>query len=431
LFIRVWQHYLPLQSGCFFFNEEEMMSMAEIDTETATRRPAGHWISAAIVASAVVLAVLVLWRASHHPRTDDAEIFANYIGMAPQVGGPIVLLNVHDNQFVKKGDLLFVIDPLPYQYAYEKALSDQAALEGQIGDEQRRIAAQVSGVSVAKAVIQTADADVTHWAAMEEQARADIANAEQGVARANAEWTYASNNLHRIEPLLEKQFVTVDQVDRAHTSETAQAQALKQAESQLAVARAEMRSTQAQYLRSTSALDQSRAQHQLAQHSVLTLDPFITQRGARAADVKNAKYNLDNCRVYAPFDARVTNLNISEGAFAHVGQQVFTLIDARTWWALANFRETQLSYIRPGMHAEVYIPSRSNVRFTGVVDSIGFGVTPDADVIGRLEPGLPDVQRTLNWVHLAARYPVRVRIENPPPDLFRLGETTVVTIQGR
>jgi multidrug efflux system membrane fusion protein len=131
------------------------------------------------------------------------------------------------------------------------------------------------------------------------------------------------------------------------------------------------------------------------------------------------------------FDARVTNLNISEGAFAHVGQQVFTLIDARTWWALANFRETQLRDIQPGMHAEVYIPSRSNVRFTGVVDSIGFGVTPDADVIGRLEPGLPDVQRTLNWVHLAARYPVRVRIENPPADLFRVGETSVVTIQGR
>jgi multidrug efflux system membrane fusion protein len=211
----------------------------------------------------------------------------------------------------------------------------------------------------------------------------------------------------------------------------AQAQALKQAESQLSVARAEVRSAQAQYLHSTSALDQSRAQHEQAQHSVLTLDPLIGQRGARAADVKNAKYNLDNCRVYAPFDARVTNLNISEGAFAHVGQQVFTLIDARTWWALANFRETQLRNIQPGMRAEVYIPSRSSMRFTGVVDSIGFGVTPDADVIGRLEPGLPDVQRTLNWVHLAARYPVRVRIEDPPADLFRVGETSVVTIQGR
>jgi len=70
------------------------------------------------------------------------------------------------------------------------------------------------------------------------QARADVANAEQGVSRAYAEWTYSNNNLHRIEPLLIKQFVTVDQVDRARTSEIAQAQSLKQAESQLRLAQA-------------------------------------------------------------------------------------------------------------------------------------------------------------------------------------------------
>lgn len=157
----------------------------------------------------------------------------------------------------------------------------------------------------------------------------------------------------------------------------------------------------------------------------------MSQRGERDADVRNARYNLNNCRVYAPFDAVVTNLTISVGEYAHVGQQVFTLIDARTWWALANFREGQLRHIRPGMHADVYLMSRAGERFRGVVDSIGFGVTPDPDVIGQLGPGLPDVQRTLNWVHLAARYPVRIRVENPPPDLLRIGETAVVTIRGK
>jgi membrane fusion protein, multidrug efflux system len=65
-----------------------------------------------------------------------------------------------------------------------------------------------------------------------------------------------------------------------------------------------------------------------------------------------------------------------------------------------------------------------------VVDSIGFGVTPDEDVVGRLTPGLPDVQRTLNWVHLASRFPVRVRVENPPADLLRVSESAVVAIRG-
>jgi multidrug efflux system membrane fusion protein len=82
------------------------------------------------------------------------------------------------------------------------------------------------------------------------------------------------------------------------------------------------------------------------------------------------------------------------------------------------------------MPADVYVLSKPNVRFAGVVDSVGFGVTPDADVFGRLEPGLPDVQRTLNWVHLASRYPVRVRVKNPPPELFRVSESAVVVIRG-
>jgi multidrug efflux system membrane fusion protein len=161
------------------------------------------------------------------------------------------------------------------------------------------------------------------------------------------------------------------------------------------------------------------------------LEPLVNQRGAREAAAKNARYNLNNCRVYAPFDARVTNLTISEGAYAHVGQQVFTLIDARTWWAIGNFREGELRHIVPGMQADVYVMSNPNVRFAGVVDSVGFGVTPDPDTIGTLQPGLPDVQRTLNWVHLASRYPVRVRVQNPPSDLFRVGESAVVTIRGK
>jgi membrane fusion protein, multidrug efflux system len=370
-------------------------------TNTGSHR-LGLSVSIGIVTAAVILGLIVLYRQNYHPRTDDAEVFANFIGIAPQVDGPLIRLNVRDNQFVKKGELLYEIDERPYEYALERAISEQAALEGQISDERRRIAALVSAVSVSQANIHSAEADV--------------ASSERAVNRQRAEWTYASNNLHRLEPLLTKQFVTVDQIDRARTSEIAESEAVRQAESRLQLAKAEV----------NSAL----AQHEQAQHAVTTLEPLVNQRGAEEAAVKNARYNLNNCRVYAPFDARVTNLTISEGAYAHVGQQMFTLIDARIWWAIGNFREGQLKRISPGMRADVYVLSKPNVRFVGVVDSIGFGVTPDPDVIGRLEPGLPDVQRTLNWVHLASRYPVRVRVENPTPDLFRIGESAVVTIRG-
>jgi multidrug efflux system membrane fusion protein len=390
----------------------------------------GRILSVAVVIGAIALGVGVVYHTGRYPRTDDSEIFANLIGIAPQVEGPLVSLQVHDNELVKKGDLLFEIDDRPYRYALEKAISDQATLEGQVSDERRRIAAQVSAVSVSEANIHSTEADVSRWAAAVEQARADVTAAEQAVSRARAEWIYASNNLHRVEPLLVKQFVTVDQVDRARTSEVAQAQSLKQSEAQLQEAQAAVQATLAQEQRSKAILAQSKAQHQQSQNAVTTLDPLVNQRGAKASAIDTARYNVNNCRVYAPFDARVTNLTISEGAYAHIGQQVFTLIDARTWWAVANFCEGQLERIAPGMRADVYVMSRPNVRFSGVVDSIGFGVTPDADVVGRLTPGLPDVQRTLNWVHLASRFPVRVRVENPPPELFRVSESAVVAIRG-
>src|ERR1700745_265008 len=152
-------------------------------------------MSVVIVASAVVVGCFVLYRTNHYPRTDDAEVFANFIGIAPQVDGPLLRLNVKDNQLVKAGDLLYEIDERPYQYALENALSEQAALEGQIADEQRRISALVSAVSVAQANIHSAEAEVT--------------DAERGVSRAKAEWSYANKHLHRLEPLLAKKFVTV------------------------------------------------------------------------------------------------------------------------------------------------------------------------------------------------------------------------------
>src|ERR1700677_1333761 len=135
----------------------------KLGTDTKIGKVLGGVLSAAIVIGAVALGLIVLYHVNSYPRTDDAEILANFIGLAPQVEGPILRLNVRDNQSVKQGDLLFEIDDRPYRYALERAISEQAALEGQIVDESRRIAAQVSAVSVAQANIQANTADVTRW----------------------------------------------------------------------------------------------------------------------------------------------------------------------------------------------------------------------------------------------------------------------------
>lgn len=392
----------------------------------------GRAISIAIMVSTALVAWLVVRQVDVNPRTDDAEVFANYIGMAPLVNGPVMHLYVADNQLVKAGDPLFDIDARPYAYALARAHSDQQALEGEISDERRIIAAKSSGVDVAKASVLSSEASAAHAAAAVEQAKADVTNATAAVERSNAELEYASNNLHRIEPLLARQFVTADQIDQARTLQISRSQAANQAKSQLALAQASLLAAEAQYKQAQAVVEQSHQQVQQATHSVTTLEPLAGQLPGKQAAIDTAKYNFDNCRVVAPFDARVTNLTISQGAYATAGQHIFTLIDTRTWWIIANFRETQLHRIQPGMLADVYVMSRPNVRYKGVVDSVGFGVTPDTDLVGRIAaPGLPDVQRTLNWVHLASRFPVRVRIQDHPPDVFRLGESAVVIIRGR
>jgi multidrug efflux system membrane fusion protein len=257
-----------------------------------------------------------------------------------------------------------------------------------------------------------------------------IANAKAAVERSNAELEYATKNLHRIEPLLTRQFVTVDQVDQARTLQISRSQAASQTKSQLALAEASFLAAEAQFRQSQALLDQSHQQVQQATHNVTTLEPLEGQLLGKQAAIDTAKYNFDNCRILAPFDARVTNLTISQGAYASAGQHIFTLIDTRIWWVVANFRETQLRHIQPGMVADVYVMSRPSVRYRGVVDSVGFGVTPDSDIVGHITaPGLPDVQRTLNWVHLASRFPVRVRIQEPQDEVFRLGESAVVIIR--
>src|SRR5215831_5301523 len=139
-----------------------------METASTSRQRLGLLLSVGIFISTLVLGLIVLYETKNYPRTDDAAVLANFIGIAPQVEGRIIRLNVRDNQFVNEKTVLFEIDARPFRYALERALSEQAALEGQIEDETRRIAALVSAVSVSAANIQSSEADVARSAAVVE-----------------------------------------------------------------------------------------------------------------------------------------------------------------------------------------------------------------------------------------------------------------------
>jgi multidrug efflux system membrane fusion protein len=386
----------------------------------------GRLIGVAAVVGAIALLLIVILQTNEHPRTDDANVRANFIEIAPEVSGRLTELPVKDNEYIKKGDLLFVIDPRPYEYALRQAMADQASLEQQIIDEQRRINAQNSGVEAARAGVEHSNTGIKTAGSTTDVAKAAVSRAQAAVAAAQAQLTLATNNVHRIEPLLEKQYVTVEQVDQANTALRVAQGNFEESQAALVQAQATQAQSVLREREADSVATESQAKLGQAINGLDRVETLLSQRPARSAKVDSARLDLERCRVVAPFDAYVTNMNISVGAYARPGSPLFTLIDTRTWYVIANYRESEIRHIHLGQHVDVFLMAHPDQKFDGHVESVGFGVFPED---GRVADGLPQIDRTLNWVHLSTRFPVRVRVQNPNPALFRIGATAVTVVR--
>jgi multidrug efflux system membrane fusion protein len=395
-------------------------------TESLNRKRVGRWIGIGTVVSAVLLLLVVVLQTDLHPRTDDASVRANFIQIAPEVSGRLVDLPVKDNAYVKAGDLLFTIDPRPYQYALQQALSDQEALEQQIIDAKRRIAAEQSAAEAAQAGVRNAKTGIKTASSSVDVAKATLARLQAAAVAAEAQLKLATNNLHRIEPLLKKQYVTVEQIDEANTAVRVAQGNYDESQAALAQAQAQLTQSVLQQQTADDTAIESTAKLGQAIHTIDTVDTLMSERPAKAAKVESAQLDLERCRVVSPFDAYVTNMNISVGEYAHPGTPLFTLIDTRVWYVIANYRESKLKNIALGSHVDVYLMGHPDRKFNGIVESIGYGVFPED---GQVAAGLPDIERTLNWVHLSSRFPVRVRVQDPDRTLFRIGATAVTVVR--
>ncbi len=274
-------------------------------------RIAGRLIGVLIVLGAIAAGIYVTWLYYLYPRTDDAYVRANVVGIAPHVSGPIVDLPVHDNQHVKPGALLFVVDPRPYKSVLDRAEADLTLTNLQIR-------------------------------ALDDAIRAARSRQVQLAATA----AYDKQYLDRIEPLLSRHFVTANDVFNARSRLRADQAAVESAQSEV-----------------------RKAENDLGQYGDIN-----ARRQAAEAAVYDAKLNVDYCYVLAPFDAYVTNLNIAVGQYANEGRQVLSLVDNRIWYVMANFRENFLAHIRPGMRVDVYLLSYPNKRFRGRVQGVGWAL---------------------------------------------------------
>jgi len=330
------------------------------------KRIIGRIVGISFILAALILSFLTWWELDIRPRTDDAYLRANVVGIAANVSGYITELAVVDNQRVNVGDLLFRVDVRPYQAALDVAVANLAFVNLEIQALQDAIV----------------------------QREADIANAE-AVALYNTQY------LARIEPLLAKQFVTPDQIDAAQRN---------------------VRSSQAMVLQAKAALSQAKA-------NLGQIGDVNVRRTRAQATVVEKQLNVGYCEVRSSVNGYVTNFNSSVGQYAQIGVQVFALVDTSSWYLLANYQETDIRMIEPGMNVEVYLMAYPRTRFHGVVQGIAWALyDPNQGNAGVL----PTVSPTLDWVRLAQRFPVRI-VMDPSQEKhpYRMGATATAIVVTR
>ncbi|ADO10971.1 MULTISPECIES: p-hydroxybenzoic acid efflux pump subunit AaeA [Pantoea] len=277
----------------------------------------------AITILLVIIAVVIIFRAwvfyTESPWTRDARFAADVVAISPDVTGLITEVPVHDNQLVKKGDTLFVVDRPRYQKALDQA-----------------------------------QADVEYYQALVSEKRREAGRRNQlGTSAMSREAIEQSNN------------------------------------------------------------DLQTSEHQLAK-SVATRDL--------------AKIDLERTTVKAPSDGWVTNLNVYQGEFITRGSVAVALVQQHSFYVLAYLEETKLHGVEKGFRAEV-TPLGSNIVLRGTVDSVAAGVTNSSSSVD--SKGMATVDSNLEWVRLAQRVPVRIRLDQQPGNRFPAGTTATVVITGQ
>jgi multidrug efflux system membrane fusion protein len=334
-------------------------------------RLSGTLISLLIIAAAIGMSLYVLRRDALMPATDAASIDADVVHIASAVGGRIIDIAVAENVAVSKGDLLFQIDPEPYRLAVAQAEADLGLAEGALDTQERIISTQTSAAAVAK---------------------------EQTV-RATTNVELAKRTVDRLRPLAGKGYVPVQQLDQAQTAQRDAETSFRQAREQEAAA--------------VRAIDTDAS----AQATVR----------ARRAALAIARRALEDTTVRAIHPGRVVGLTVRSGEMVVPSQNLFTLVVTDEWFAVANFRETDLAAIEVGDCATVYSMIDRQKPLKGLVQGIGAGVLDTEGI--NLPRSVPYVERSLNWVRVAQRFPVRIRLENPPEPLMRKGASAVVQVK--
>lgn len=303
------------------------------------------------LAAAVVSVFLYFRQLSVMPRTDDAYVEADIVQIAAQVEGPIVNIPIQNNAAVKKGDLLFEIDPKPFQNAVDQARAELA-------QTRQDVESLADAVKTAEAGVDSVKADV-------EAARDRIKSTQAALEKAK------------------KAFAREQKMDREGATSK---KAVESAEAAFKEARADNQQAISELGQSVANLQQARTR--LAQARAEFGAPGDENARILLAKAKlaDAELNLSYTKVTVVQDAFISGLNLPPGSYVSVGEPLFTLVTNSTWRITGNFLETDIARIKPGQHAVIRLQSYPDHRLKGVVEGISWGIEQQA---GDVERGGP------------------------------------------
>ena len=391
-----------------------------------------------LIAGIVLVAAAVGLFLYFHNResTDDAQVDGHITPIASKIYGRVAKVLVNDNEPVKAPQILVEIDPADYQAALDQAKAALELAEGEARsagvDVPRTSETVASGTSSAEAQLAGAQADLMRGQAAYDQAQtADLAVAQANIEKSRANAELAKADLARYTPLLQKGEISQQQYDAAKANADATRSALVADEQRLAQAKRNIDITRAQLDAAKARVEQAQAgvssahadQKRVAMRSADAQAKIAGVQRARAA-LQAAELNLSYCKIVAPVDGVATHKTVEDGQIVQPGQGLLVVVPLQNVWVTANFKETQLRYMKPGQKAYVKVDTYGKT-FSGHVDSI-------AGATGAVLSLLPPENATGNYVKVVQRIPVKIVLDPIPADVavLRPGmnvEATVIT----
>ncbi len=392
----------------------------------ATRRRKKRWplITLLLVLIVIGSAVLVYAYFAHYESTDDAQIDGYIYPVSSRITGYVTRVTVDNNQYVEAGTVLVVLDPKDYEVALANAKANLANNQANAAASETNI--PITSVSTSSQ-LSSAQADVETAKAGLLAAQRQLEAAQASLRQAEANDLKAQDDVNRYKPLAAKDEISQQTYTQSVDAEKATAAAVQSARSSAAAAEQGVRQARAK-------IDQAQAQVLYAEtrpHQISVQRSRAQAAGAEIqranAVLQQARLNLQYTTIVAPVSGIVSQRSAQPGQNVSPGQQLMTIVplDTQNIWVTANFKETQLKYMRAGQPVDISVDAYDRT-YKGHVLNI-------AGASGARFSILPPENATGNYVKVVQRIPVKIVFEKgqDPEHLLRPGMSVEPNIRVR